>query len=86
MKEKAFERKRKLAVESEGGAYLKQTCHAGIPDRLVLMPIPEEHRELVSRYVWFEEVKSSTGKVSPVQQRVIQWLRDMGYKADVKSP
>lgn len=66
--------------------YLKQTGHPGIPDRLVLMPVPEEHRELVSSYVRFEELKAAGGKLSAIQERVIGWLRKMGYRVDVEKP
>lgn len=81
--ESKLEKRRKDQVESEGGLYLKQTGHAGIPDRLILMPIPEEHRELVARYVRFEELKAPSGRLSAIQQRVIGWLEKMGYRVDV---
>ncbi len=81
-----MEKRRKEQVESEGGLYLKQTGHAGIPDRLILMPVPEEHRELVSKYVRFEELKSSSGQLSAVQQRVVGWLKQRGYRVDVTKP
>lgn len=78
-----MERRRRLEVEAGGGLYLKQTGHPGVPDRLVLMPIPEEHRALVSRYVWFEELKAPKGVVSKIQERVIGWLRRRGYRAEI---
>ena len=82
--EAKLEQKRRAEVEKAGGWYLKQTGHPGIPDRLILMPVPEEHQELVSRYVRFEELKASTGRLSAVQNRVIGWLLKMGYRVDVK--
>lgn len=81
--ERALEQKRRAEVDAEGGWYLKQTGHPGVPDRLVLMPVPEEDRELVSRYVRFEELKSPAGRLSAIQERVIGWLRSMGYRVDV---
>jgi hypothetical protein len=84
--ESRLEKKRRLEVEKEGGLYLKQVGHPGVPDRLLLMPVPEEHRELVSRYVRFEELKSETGRVSAIQERVIGWLRKRGYQVDIVKP
>ena len=84
--EAKLERKRKAQIEAEGGMYLKQNGHAGIPDRLVLMPVPPEHQELVGRYVRFEELKAANGRMAAVQQRVIGWLEKMGYRVDVTKP
>ncbi len=82
-RESNLEKKRKAQVEEQGGLYFKQKGLPGVPDRLVLMPVPPEHQELVSRYVRFEELKSSVGKLSPIQERVIGWLRKRGYVVDV---
>lgn len=84
--ESKLEQKRRQQVEDAGGWYLKQNGHPGIPDRLILMPVPDAHRELVSRYVRFEEVKASAGRLSAVQERVIGWLIAMGYRVDVTKP
>jgi hypothetical protein len=81
--EAKLEKRRKLEVEAAGGMYLKQTGHAGIPDRLVLLPVPPEHQELVAKYVRFEELKAETGKLSAIQCRVIKWLQERGYRVDV---
>ncbi len=84
--EAKLESKRKNQVESEGGMYLKQNGHAGIPDRLILMPVPPEHQELVAKYVRFEELKAQKGELSAVQCRVITWLQKLGYRVDVTKP
>lgn len=86
MRESRLEARRRAEVEAEGGLYLKQAGMAGVPDRLVLMPVPDEHRELVSRYVRFEELKASGGRLSGIQERVIGWLRKRGYRVDVVKP
>ncbi|MCH9838055.1 VRR-NUC domain-containing protein [bacterium] len=84
--EAKLEKRRKLEVEAAGGMYLKQNGHAGIPDRLVLLPVPSEHQELVARYVKFEELKADDGKLSAIQCRVIKWLQERGYQVDVVKP
>jgi hypothetical protein len=83
--ESNLEKKRKKEVKQGGGLYLKQNGHPGVPDRLVLMPVEdEEHRKIVERYVWFEELKSATGVLSALQIRIIGWLERRGYKVEVK--
>lgn len=84
--EAKLEKKRKAEVEAMGGLYLKQTGHAGVPDRLVLLPVPPEHQEVVAKYVRFEELKAQGGQLSAVQSRVIGWLQKRGYRVDVTKP
>ena len=55
----------------------------GVPDRLVLYPIPEEHRELVAKYVQFTELKAPGEKPRPEQIREHKRLRRLGYKVEV---
>lgn len=55
----------------------------GVPDRLLLSSIDEEHRAIVARYVRFVEVKSSKGVLSEEQTREIKLLREWGFQVDV---
>lgn len=47
---------------------------AGLPDRLLLLP---------GGRVWFVEFKIASGRLSPIQGRVIEQLRALGFRADV---
>lgn len=55
----------------------------GVPDRLVLMPVPEEHRALVARYVRFVEVKAPGEYPSPQQANEHRKLRRLGFTVQV---
>lgn len=55
----------------------------GVPDRILLLPVPPEHREIVARYVRFVETKSPTGQPSAQQQFVHGLLERQGYKVEV---
>lgn len=73
------------AVEDAGGEAYKFTVpgRRGAPDRLVLLPVPPEHRAIVAKYVRFYELKRP-GKDATVQQK--RWrdrLREMGFRAEV---
>lgn len=54
-----------------------------VPDRLKLLPIPPEHRELVSRYVRFVEYKAPGVEASESQKREHETLRELGYYVTV---
>ena len=54
-----------------------------VPDRLILSPVPPEHREIVARYVRFTEVKRPGGKPTPAQLREHEFLRGLGFQVDV---
>lgn len=71
--------------ERLGGAAPKFTSPAkvSVPDRLVLLPIPERDRELVARYIRFVELKRPGEKPTEAQQREHQRLRDLGFTVDV---
>ena len=56
---------------------------AGVMDRLVLLPVPPEHREIVNRYVKMVEAKDLNEKPRPLQERVAGWIRDLGYRVHV---
>ena len=65
------------------GLALKFTSpgNVGVPDRIILRPIPEEHREIVARYVEFVEVKRPGERPRPKQQWWLDRLCRLGYKA-----
>ena len=54
-----------------------------VPDRLVLRPIPPEHRELVARYVRFVECKATGKDATKGQAREHRRLRDLGFTVHV---
>ncbi len=85
MREKDVEADLVQAVSRKRGAAYKFVSpgRRGVPDRLVLMPIPEEHRELVARYVRFVEVKAPKGEVSGQQEKEHERLRKLGYRVEV---
>lgn len=47
---------------------------SGVSDRVVLLPVPPEHREIVQRYVKFVEVKDRGEIPRPLQQ---WWMREL---------
>lgn len=56
---------------------------SGVPDRLVLLPVDPEHREIVARYVRFVELKKE-GE-TPRTNQLLQHahLRKLGYSVEV---
>lgn len=68
-------------VKDLGGIPYKFTSpgRAAVPDRLNLLPIPPEHRELVARYVRFAEYKRPGEKPTGPQQREHERLRALGF-------
>lgn len=87
MKEKQVECNFCVTVDDLGGKALKFVSPGlvGVPDRLVLMPVPPEHQELVARYVRFAEIKSAKGKLSKAQIGVHKMLTEFGFHVDVVS-
>lgn len=73
------------AVKDLGGIPYKFTSPArrAVPDRLKLLPIPEEHREIVARYVRFVEYKAPGAMATAPQKREHERLRDLGYRVVV---
>lgn len=72
-------------VKDLGGIPYKLTSPArrAVPDRLNLLPIPPEHREIVARYVRFVEYKAPGEKPTGPQLREHKTLRDLGYYVSV---
>ena len=72
---KAITKKRK------GKTYkLADTGVNGAPDRLMMEPIPEHHRDIVSQYIYFVEFKKPGEKPRASQVREHERLRNLGYK------
>lgn len=74
------------AVEKAGGLAYKITSpnRRGVPDRLVLYPIPVKHRKIVAKYVQFYELKQEKGRATPLQEYERNLLNRMGFFAEVK--
>ena len=76
--EKRIQRKFIKEVESRGGRAVKFHAEArrGWPDLLILMP---------GGRVLFVEVKTPTGRLHPLQERVIGQIRELGCEVYVCS-
>lgn len=85
MLEKDVEAKLVECVKAKRGMAYKFVSPArrNVPDRLILMPIPEEYRELVARYVRFVECKRPGGKPTDGQVREHNRLRAMGFQVEI---
>lgn len=68
-------------VKARGGLPYKFTSPSrrSVPDRLCLFPIPPEHREIVARYVVFDELKAPKVPPSESQIKEHNLLREMGF-------
>lgn len=71
MRESAIERKLVRGIRKQGGLALKLVSpgHAGVPDRLVLLP---------GGRVIFVELKTETGRLSPLQVDTHTRMRSLG--------
>ena len=75
---------RKGIIKRKGITYkLTETGRRGAPDRLMLEPIPEKYRDIVSKYIYFVETKKPGDKPKPHQIREHERLRFLGYRVDV---
>ncbi len=76
MREHDLERFTTVFIKSRGGLALKfiSPGHAGVPDRLVLMP---------GGKMCFMELKAPGRKPRPLQVRRIEQLRALGFKVYV---
>jgi len=72
-------------VKARGGVSLKFVSPGttGMPDRLDLYPIAEEHREIVARYIQFTECKAPGKKPRTRQARMHKKLRELGFVVNV---
>ena len=85
MREAVVESKLRRAIQTQGGRALKFVSpgNAGVPDRLILFPVPEADRETVAKYVRFVEVKAPGKTLRPNQVLWQQRLRSMGLACEV---
>lgn len=76
MREHRIEKVLKNKVEEMGGMCIKldATYCKGIPDRLVLLP---------GGRLYFAELKTESGKLSPIQIHRIGNIEKMGFKVKV---
>lgn len=72
--EKQYERRFVEMVKETGGRAYKFTSpgNTGVPDRLVCLP---------GGHVGFVELKDEGGRLSPMQERQIERLQSLGFKA-----
>lgn len=83
MKESVIEKALTATVRKMKGLCWKWTStRRGVPDRIILFPVPPEHRDLVARYVRFAELKSNNGKLSTHQHHVHTLMRQIGFRVD----
>lgn len=73
------------AAKAVGGKAYKWVSpgNDGVPDRIVLMPIPPQHRELVAKYLRMVELKAPGEAPTPLQAKTHERLRDLGFRVDV---
>jgi len=76
MSEKAIENYLRLRVKKLGGKAYKFVSpgNVGVPDRIVVLP---------GGRICFVELKSEIGKTTPIQEKRIKELRDLGCDAVV---
>lgn len=84
-RESKIERADRLRHKAAGRLMLKFVSpgRVGVPDNIVLAPIPEEHRALVAKYFRFAEYKQLNKQPRSTQSRRINELREMGFQVDV---
>lgn len=85
MKESRVEKSYVKKVKDAGGRAYKFVSpgRRNVPDRLILMPIPQKLRDVIAKYFWFVEMKAPGKKPRPGQLREKERLSDMGYRVDV---
>ena len=60
----------KLVREAGGRAYkFVSPGNVGVPDRIVILP---------GGRIWFVELKTETGRISPAQERQLETLKGLG--------
>ena len=85
MRESTIEKNDRKRIADEGGRLLKFVSPGliGVPDDIVLYPVPPEHQALVARYFRFAEYKQPGKTPRPSQVRRHAELRAMGFTVDV---
>ncbi len=76
VREKTIEEYLRLRIKNLGGKAYKFVSpgNTGVPDRLVILP---------GGHTFFVELKSETGKLTPLQEVKIKELKDLGCDAIV---
>ena len=71
--EREIEAALRKAVEQQGGRCLKWVCPgwAGVPDRIILLP--------GARICFVETKRPKGGRLSKLQEKWHEWLRDLGF-------
>lgn len=71
MLEKQIEEKLRIGVKKMGGLAYKFTSpgNIGVPDRIVILPTGK---------IWFVELKTENGRLTPNQSRQIDRLKNLG--------
>lgn len=73
-----------LTKKHEGITYkLAGTGRIGAPDRLMLHEIPLQYRDIVSKYVYFVEVKKPGDVPRASQLREHSKLKKLGFKVEI---
>lgn len=81
MRESAVESALVRETEARGGRALKFVSPGmgGVADRLLLRPVPPEHREIVQRYVKLVEIKAPGKQLRPLQQWFQREVQSLGH-------
>lgn len=68
-------------AKRRGGIAYKFTSpqRRSVPDRIRLMPVPEEDRAVVAKYISFVETKAPGKKPTEAQIREHERLRELGF-------
>lgn len=85
MKESLVENRLKAKAKAAGGVAHKWVSpgFTGLPDRIVLLPVPPEDYEVVNKYVKLVETKATNKVPGPRQTFVHAQLRELGYEVHV---
>ena len=71
MRERDIEAKLRQAIEKDGGLFFKFVSpgNDGVPDRIAILPDGQ---------IWFIELKTESGRLTPIQVWQIDRLRQLG--------
>jgi hypothetical protein len=85
MKETLVEGRLKRRAKAVGGVAHKwvSPSFAGLPDRIVMLPILPEHCDIVNRYIKLVETKAPGKTPTPRQRFVHGQLQALGYVVHV---
>jgi hypothetical protein len=85
MRESVVEMALVQSVKDSGGKAYKFVSPGqnGVPDRIVILPVPKQHRDIVHRYFKFVECKAPGKKPQPLQIKEHDYIRSIGHKIEV---